>query len=99
MKIRDCRQIDYGNPRPPSGLRWKRGQHAGYAALFFVVIHLVALGYQGWLAPQGWQWGIPPVSLVAVVVAMVPLLVKRKQVHDMQEKAEARKETNAENQD
>jgi hypothetical protein len=34
---------------------------------------------------------LPPVSLVAVVVALVPLLVKRKREHDAHERAEARK--------
>ncbi len=39
------------------------------------------------MAPRGWHGGIPPVSLVAVVVALVPLLVKRKLVHDKKAKA------------
>ena len=54
--------------------------------LFFV------LGIRGWLAPQGWQGGIPPVSLVAVVTALVPLLVKRKLEHDKRERAARRRE-------
>jgi len=57
-----------------------------------VVVHLVAMGFKGWLTPQEWQGGIPPVSLVAVVAAMVPLLVKRKRLHDEHERAEARKQ-------
>ena len=69
-------------PKAIGGWRWKRSQRAGYVALALVVIHLVVLGIKGWLAPKGWQAGIPPVSLVAVVAAMVPLLVKRKLVHD-----------------
>jgi DMSO/TMAO reductase YedYZ heme-binding membrane subunit len=82
-------------PKALGGVRWKRSQRGGYVALALVVVHLVVLGYKGWLAPQGWHGGIPPVSLVAVVVAMVPLLVKRKLVHDKHERAEARKqETN-----
>ena len=28
-------------------------------------IHLLFMGYEGWLAPGGWPGGIPPVSLVA----------------------------------
>ena len=59
------------------GQRWKRAQRAGYAGLFLVVIHLVVLGWKGWLAPQHWQSFIPPISLVAVVVALTPLVVKR----------------------
>jgi DMSO/TMAO reductase YedYZ heme-binding membrane subunit len=69
-------------PKAIGGWRWKRNQRAGYVALALVVVHLVVLGIKGWLAPKGWPGGIPPVSLVAVVAALVPLLVKRKLVHD-----------------
>jgi DMSO/TMAO reductase YedYZ heme-binding membrane subunit len=69
-------------PKAIGAWRWKRNQRAGYIALALVVVHLVTLGIKGWLAPQGWHGGIPPVSLVAVVAALVPLLVKRKIEHD-----------------
>jgi DMSO/TMAO reductase YedYZ heme-binding membrane subunit len=69
-------------PKAIGGWRWKRSQRAGYVALALVVVHLVVLGVKGWLAPRGWHGGIPPVSLVAVVAALVPLLVKRKLEHD-----------------
>jgi hypothetical protein len=49
------------------------------------VVHLVALGIKGWLTPQGWHGGIPPVSLVAVIVALVPILVRRKLTQDKKE--------------
>ena len=76
-------------PKAIGGWRWKRNQRLGYVALALVVVHLVVLGVKGWLAPQGWHGGIPPVSLVAVVAAMVPLLVKRKLEHDKAERARA----------
>ena len=75
-------------PKAVGGKRWKRGQRAGYLTLILVVAHLVVLGLRGWLAPKGWHAGIPPISLVAVVVALVPLLVKRKLVRDKQERKE-----------
>ena len=75
-------------PKAIGGVRWKRGQRGGYVALALVVVHLVVLGIKGWLAPAGWHGGIPPVSLVAVVVALVPLLVKRKRGLDKRESAE-----------
>jgi len=71
-------------PKAIGGWRWKRNQRAGYIALALVVVHLFVLGIKGWLAPKGWHAGIPPVSLVAVAVALLPLLVKRKLVHDRQ---------------
>ena len=74
-------------PKAIGGWRWKRGQRLGYVALAFVIAHLVALGLKGWLAPRGWHGGIPPISLVAVVAALVPLLVKRKLEHDKAERA------------
>jgi DMSO/TMAO reductase YedYZ heme-binding membrane subunit len=81
-----------GMPKAIGGGRWKRNQRAGYIALAFVVVHLVALGFKGWLAPQGWNGGMPPISLVAVIAALVPLFVRRKLEHDKEERAKARAE-------
>jgi len=35
-------------------------------ALLLGGVHLVFMGYQGWMAPENWHGGIPPVSLVAI---------------------------------
>jgi len=75
-------------PKAVGGQRWKRGQRAGYVTLILVVVHLVVLGLKGWLAPRGWPAGIPPISLVALLVALVPLFVKRKLVRDKQGRKE-----------
>ena len=75
-------------PKAVGGQRWKRGQRAGYVTLILVVVHLVVLGLKGWLAPRGWPAGIPPISLVALLVALVPLFVKRKLVRDQQGRKE-----------
>ncbi len=72
-------------PKAIGGRRWKRSQRAGYVALALVVVHLVVLGWKGWLAPSGWHGGLPPISLVAFVAALVPLLVKRKLVREKRE--------------
>ena len=77
-------------PKAVGGWRWKRGQRMGYVALALVAVHLVVLGIKGWLEPRGWHGGIPPVSLVAVVAALVPLLVRRKLVHDKKVRAAER---------
>jgi len=50
-------------------------------ALIFGGLHLVFMGYSGWLNPSGWHAGIPPVSLVAMlffVVGYVANVVGRK---------------------
>ena len=77
-------------PKALGGQRWKRNQRLGYAALALVVVHLVVLGVKGWLAPKGWNGGLPPISLVAVVAALVPLLVKRRRVNKLQERSSGR---------
>jgi len=69
-------------PKAIGGWRWKRSQRTGYVALALVVVHLVVLGLKGWLAPKGWHGGLPPISLLAVLVALVPLFVRRKMEHD-----------------
>ncbi len=73
-------------PKALGGWRWKRSQRAGYVALSLVLVHLVVLGLKGWLAPKGWHGGLPPISLVAAVAALVPLLVKRKRVREKHER-------------
>ena len=73
-------------PKAIGGQRWKRSQRAGYVALTLVVVHLVVLGLKGWLAPGSWQAGLPPISLLAVVAALLPLLVKRKRVRDLEKR-------------
>jgi DMSO/TMAO reductase YedYZ heme-binding membrane subunit len=69
-------------PKALGGWRWKRTQRLGYLALVLVVVHLVVLGLKGWLAPRGWQAGLPPISLIAAMAALAPLLVKRKRVRE-----------------
>ncbi len=75
-------------PKALGGQRWKRNQRLGYVALILVVVHLVALGLKGWLAPTGWPAWIPPISLVAVIAASIPLLTKGKRIHEQRERAE-----------
>lgn len=58
------------------GMRWKRSQRMGYVSLSFVLVHLIALGMLGWIAPHEWQWWLPPISLWAASIAAVPLILK-----------------------
>jgi len=58
------------------GIRWKRSQRMGYVSLIFVLMHLIALGILGWIAPYEWQWWLPPISLCAAAIAAVPLIFK-----------------------
>jgi hypothetical protein len=40
-------------------------------ALLFGALHITFMGYEGWLKPEGWHGGLPPVSLVAIIIFMV----------------------------
>ena len=73
-------------PKALGGKRWKRAQRMGYVSLVLVAAHLVALGLKGWLKPQAWPAGMPSISLVAFVVALVPLIVKRNLVYERRKK-------------
>jgi DMSO/TMAO reductase YedYZ heme-binding membrane subunit len=63
-------------PKAIGGKRWKRSQRMGYLCLSLVVAHMVVFGLKGWLSPETWPWGLPPISLLAVTAAAVPLIVK-----------------------
>jgi DMSO/TMAO reductase YedYZ heme-binding membrane subunit len=73
-------------PKALGGWRWKRTQRVGYVALLLVVAHLLFLGLRGWLTPGKWPAGMVPISLVAFVIALVPLVVKRKLVSETKAK-------------
>jgi len=75
-------------PKAVGGQRWKRGQRLGYVALILVVFHLVILGLKGWLAPGGWPAWIPPISLVAVIAALLPLVTKGKRIREKRQQEE-----------
>ena len=40
-------------------------------ALLFGALHLIFMGYEGWLNPDSWHGGMPPVSLVAIAIFVV----------------------------
>lgn len=63
-------------PKALGGVRWKRTQRMGYLCLALVACHMVAFGIKGWMAPGEWPWSLPPISLLAVSAAAIPLFVK-----------------------
>ncbi|RLA28834.1 MAG: hypothetical protein DRR11_16170 [Gammaproteobacteria bacterium] len=40
-------------------------------AMVLGAVHLIFMGYQGWMTPSGWQGGLPPISMVAIVFFVV----------------------------
>jgi DMSO/TMAO reductase YedYZ heme-binding membrane subunit len=75
-------------PKALGGWRWKRSQRVGYLALLLTAAHLLALGLKGWLTPGKWPSGMVPISLIAFVVAVIPLLVKRRLVREKRTREE-----------
>ena len=45
------------------------------AAMTLGAAHLFFMGYSGWLKPSGWQFGLPPISLVAFSVFVVGYVI------------------------
>jgi DMSO/TMAO reductase YedYZ heme-binding membrane subunit len=75
-------------PKALGGWRWKRSQRLGYLALILVVVHLVVLGLKGWLTPKGWPAGLPPISLISLLAALVPLVVKSSRIYAKRQREE-----------
>ena len=44
-------------------------------AMLLSAVHLVFMGYQGWLNPAGWNGGLPPISLVAFSIFLLGYLI------------------------
>jgi DMSO/TMAO reductase YedYZ heme-binding membrane subunit len=44
-------------------------------ALILGGVHIVFMGYEGWLNPSGWHSGIPPVSLVAFAFFVIGYVI------------------------
>ncbi len=56
--------------------RWLRSQRVGYAGLMLAAGHVFVMGVKGWLNPGDWPAAMPPITVLAFVVAMVPLVVR-----------------------
>ena len=40
-------------------------------AMILGAVHLIFMGYQGWMTPSSWHGGIPPISMVAIAFFVV----------------------------
>jgi DMSO/TMAO reductase YedYZ heme-binding membrane subunit len=40
-------------------------------AMILGAVHLIFMGYQGWVTPSSWHGGIPPISMVAIAFFVV----------------------------
>lgn len=55
--------------------QWRFIQKTGMVALLGVVGHVAAMGFKGWLKPETWPGGMPPLTIVSagVIVGMFTL--------------------------
>jgi DMSO/TMAO reductase YedYZ heme-binding membrane subunit len=56
--------------------RWLRAQRTGYAGLMLAAGHVLVMGVMAWLRPGDWPAALPPITALALVVAMIPLVVR-----------------------
>ena len=56
--------------------RWLRSQRVGYAGLVLAAGHVLVMGVNGWFSPGDWPAAMPPITLLAFIVAMAPLVLR-----------------------
>ncbi len=56
--------------------RWLRSQRVGYTGLMLAAAHVLVMGAAGWLRPGDWPAALPPITAIAFVVALVPLVLR-----------------------
>lgn len=50
--------------------KWKKAQHTGYAAMALIAGHVFLMGYHKWPEPGTWHGNMPPLTMLAFVIAM-----------------------------
>ncbi len=56
--------------------QWQSFQRSGYLALLLVLLHVLVMGWQGWLKPGDWPGGLLPMSLISFTVLAFVLLMR-----------------------
>lgn len=54
--------------------RWLTLQRLGYLGLALTAVHCLAIGLPGWLTPSKWPGGLPPITLMGFLTALLPAL-------------------------
>jgi hypothetical protein len=55
--------------------RWPRAaRRFSWLGLAATAGHVLVMGLSGWLTPANWPGGLPPITLLAFLVAVWPLL-------------------------
>ena len=56
--------------------KWQKGQRIGYIGLFTALLHVLIMGMSGWLHVATWPGYLPPITLLAALIAAFPLYLK-----------------------
>lgn len=56
--------------------KWQKGQRMGYLGLLTALLHVVVMGISGWLKVDTWPGYLPPITMIATIIAIVPLYLK-----------------------
>ena len=52
--------------------RWLTLQRMGYLGLALTAAHCLIIGLPGWLTPSKWPGGLPPITLLGFLTALLP---------------------------
>ncbi len=55
---------------------WKSRLQIGYLGLMGTAAHTAFMGYSTWFDVQSWPGYMPPITLLATIIALIPLLLK-----------------------
>lgn len=53
---------------------WKKNKIYGEVALIFSFLHMIFLGIKGWFTIEKWHGSMPPITLLAAFVVLIPIL-------------------------
>lgn len=56
--------------------KWQQGQRIGYFGLITALLHTVIMGVKGWWDVTSWPGYLPPITLLATIIAAIPLYLK-----------------------
>jgi len=56
--------------------KWQKRQRIGYFGLLTALLHVVIMGFAGWLKVSTWPGYLPPITLISALIAIVPLYLK-----------------------
>jgi DMSO/TMAO reductase YedYZ heme-binding membrane subunit len=56
--------------------KWKKRQQIGYLGLLTALLHTLIMGISGWFDINSWPGYLPPITMLAVMIASVPLVLK-----------------------